>query len=68
MLTPCSSSRVRASYQMSSSRFCSPSDDSLTRSTPDSPQEIDKFDDGPGRVAENGEKGVRVVAPTDEAA
>ena len=31
------------------------------------PQEIDKFDDRPGRVA-YGEKGVRVIAPTDEGA
>jgi hypothetical protein len=31
------------------------------------PQEIDKFDDRPGRVA-YGEKGVRVIAPTGEGA
>jgi hypothetical protein len=31
------------------------------------PQEIGKFDDRPGRVA-YGEKGVRVIAPMDEAA
>jgi hypothetical protein len=31
------------------------------------PQEIDKFGDRPGRVA-YGEKGVRVIAPTGEAA
>ena len=31
------------------------------------PQEIDKFDDRPGRVA-YGEKGIRVIAPTDESA
>ena len=31
------------------------------------PQEIDKFDDRPGRVA-YGEKGVRVIAPMDEGA
>jgi hypothetical protein len=31
------------------------------------PQEIDKFDDRSGRVA-YGEKGVRVIAPTDEGA